>query len=251
MTRQDLPAAYSRLRGLTDARVALDTTGSSLTTSELLAFQYDWAQARDAVHFAVDFPTLAQQMNAAGFETVHVTSAASSRPVYLRRPDLGRRLSDDGAARLAPLEGSAPDICVVVADGLSGLAVAEHSVELMRVFSQRAEREGWRVSPVVLAEQGRVAIGDPIGSALDARLTVMIIGERPGLSAADSLGAYITYAPAPGRTDAERNCISNIRPGGQSPEAAADTMTYLIRHALAQQLTGVGLKDQSHTLIDP
>ena len=251
MTRQDLPAAYRRLRGLTDARVALDTTGSSLTTSELLAFQYDWAQARDAVHFAVDFQNLTQQMTAAGFDTVHVTSAASSRPVYLRRPDLGRRLSDHGVAQLAPLAGSAPDICVIVADGLSGLAVAEHSVELVRAFSQRAEHEGWRVSPVILAEQGRVAIGDPTGSALAARLTVIIIGERPGLSAADSLGAYITYAPAPGRTDAQRNCISNIRPGGQSPEAAADTMAYLIRHAMVQQLTGVGLKDQSHTLIDP
>lgn len=251
MTQRDLPGAYRRLRGLTDARVALDTTGSSLTTREVLAFQYDWAQARDAVHFAVDFPTLTEQMSANGFEAVHVTSAAPSRPVYLRRPDLGRRLSDDGAAQLAPLEGSAPDVCVVVADGLSGLAVAEHSVGLVHAFSQRAEREGWRLSPVILADQGRVAIGDSIGSALAARLTLMIIGERPGLSAADSLGVYITYGPAPGRTDAERNCVSNIRPGGQSPEAAADTVTYLIRQALVQQLTGVGLKDQSQTLIDP
>lgn len=248
MTQNEIPTAYRRLRELTAARVALDTTGSSLTTAELLAFQFDWAQARDAVHFQVDFATVAEELRTAGFDSLSVASAADSRPSYLRRPDLGRRLSDTGAAALERLRETQPDVALIVADGLSGTAITRHATELVDAFHQRAQHAGWRLSPVILVEQGRVAIGDPISESLGARLSVVIIGERPGLSAADSLGVYITYAPRPGRTDAERNCISNIRPGGQAPEAAAATMVYLIRHALAQQITGVGLKDQSATL---
>ncbi|SEO47057.1 ethanolamine ammonia-lyase subunit EutC [Aquisalimonas asiatica] len=248
MTENTIPNAYRRLRDLTAARVALEATGSSLTTNELLAFQFDWAKARDAVHFQVDFDALADALTTAGFDTLQVASAADSRATYLRRPDLGRRLSEAGAAALEPLRDTQPDIALIVADGLSGTAVAEHASELIATFAQRAEHAGWRLSPVILVEQGRVAIGDPIGEHLGARLSVVIIGERPGLSAADSLGVYITYAPRTGRYDAERNCISNIRPGGLTPDAATDTMAYLIRHALVQQLTGVGLKDQSTTL---
>lgn len=248
MTASKIPDAYCRLRDLTEARVALETTGSSLATNELLAFQLDWAKARDAVHFQVDFDALADALKAAGFDSLLVRSAADSRATYLRRPDLGRRLSEAGTSALEPLRNTRPDIALIVADGLSGTAVAEHASELLSAFAQRAERAGWRLSPVVLVDQGRVAIGDPISELMGTRLSVVIIGERPGLSAADSLGAYITYAPRTGRYDSERNCISNIRPGGLTPDAATETMEYLIHHALRKQLTGVGLKDQSTTL---
>ncbi|MCC5811755.1 MAG: ethanolamine ammonia-lyase subunit EutC [Ectothiorhodospiraceae bacterium] len=249
MSRHQFPAPYRRLRELTRARVAQDTTGSSLATNELLAFQHDWAKARDAVHYAVDFPALASDMRDAGFDTVHLHSTAGDRPEYLRRPDLGRRLSEASLEALPPYRDSRPDICLVVADGLSGIAVVRHAATLLQAFRERAREQQWTLSPVILAEQGRVALGDPIGEALGARLTAMIIGERPGMTAADSLGIYLTYAPRPGRTDAERNCISNVRPDGQPLEAAAGTMAYLIGRALSLQLTGVALKDQGR-LID-
>ena len=241
---------YHRLRQYTEARIGLSTTGSSLGTEDLLKFQADWAQARDAVYYAVDFNALADKFADAGLSSVCVTSSAPSRAVYLRRPDLGRALSDDGRRKLLGLKETSPDIAVVVVDGLSGLAVSEHSPSLVRAFSELAASQNWRLSPIILAEQGRVAIGDPIGHAVSARLTVVIIGERPGLSAADSLGVYITYNPSNTRTDAERNCISNIRPGGQDPEAAAATMVYLIREALKLQVSGVQLKDNSNLAIE-
>mgnify|MGYP006422948601 CR=1 FL=1 len=250
MASEKYLTTYDRLRQFTDARIGLKTTGSSLSTEELLKFQFDWAQARDAVYHTVDTDAMREELSRVGIPSVRVTSAASSRAVYLRRPDLGRILSDQGMAELSGLSKTAPDIAIVVADGLSGLAVSKHASTLVRTFRELAMNQGWSLSPVILVEQGRVAIGDPIGEAISARLTVTIIGERPGLSAADSLGVYITYNPSSERNDAERNCISNIRPGGQHPDTASSTMIYLIREALRMRLTGVNLKDNSQLAIE-
>ncbi len=245
---RELPPAYRRLRELTNARIALETAGSSLGTSELLAFQHDWARARDAVYYELDFEALAGRIRELGYPCVEVASAAASRAIYLRRPDLGRQLAEGEQKRLEAMADAAPDVGIVVADGLSGVAVAEHAVPLIRAYGALASAEGLSLAPIVLARQGRVAIGDPIGACLGARLVIVLIGERPGLSAADSLGAYLTHGPRPGITDAERNCLSNIRQGGQSPEDAANTMNYLVKRALQLGLTGVGLKDESQLL---
>jgi len=243
-----IPTTYRRLRELTDARLALGTSGSSLATSEWLAFQYDWARARDAVYYELDFEALSQRIRDTGREVVKVDSAAPSREVYLRRPDLGRQLADESAAQLTHVDSEAPDVAVVVADGLSGWAVDENALSVIDALAERSERAGWSWAPVVLVSQGRVAVGDPIGAHLGARMTVLLIGERPGLSAADSLGAYLTYDPRPGRTDAERNCVSNIRAAGQTAASAADTISYLIDRAFTAGQTGVGLKDQTAVL---
>ncbi|PAU80523.1 ethanolamine ammonia-lyase [Halovibrio salipaludis] len=245
---RELPPAYRRLRELTNARIALGTAGSSLGTRELLAFQYDWARARDAVYYELDFGALKARIEELGYPCAEVASAADSREIYLRRPDLGRQLAEGENQRLEGMEGAPWDVSIVVTDGLSGLAVAENAVPLIQAFGRLAAGEGLSLAPIVLARQGRVAIGDPIGAGLGAKLVVVLIGERPGLSAADSLGAYLTYGPRPGITDAERNCLSNIRDGGQAPEVAANTMMYLVKGALRVGLTGVSLKDESQLL---
>lgn len=246
---RDLPPAYRRLRELTNARIALETAGSSLGTTELLAFQYDWARARDAVYYELDFGALAERIGELGYPWVEVASAADSRELYLRRPDLGRQLAEGEHERLEAMKGASPwDVSIVVTDGLSGVAVAENAVPLIEAFGALVAREGLSLAPIVLARQGRVAVGDPIGASLGAKLVIVLIGERPGLSAADSLGAYLTHGPRPGVTDAQRNCLSNIRGGGQSPVEAANTMTYLVKRALQLGLTGVALKDESQLL---
>jgi ethanolamine ammonia-lyase small subunit len=227
----------ARLRAMTSARVGLGRSGPALPTAPLLAFQRDHALARDAVHAPFDPARVA-----AGLEprpTVTVASEASDRATYLRRPDLGRRLDGESAARLSPGEW---DLAIVIGDGLSAPAVHAHAAPVaVRLIDRLAD---WRVAPIVLARMARVALGDEIGVRLGARMVVVLIGERPGLSAADSLGAYLTWAPAPGRRDSERNCVSNIRPPhGLGYDAAADTLAWLIRAAGRLKITGVALKD--------
>lgn len=239
------PTVYRELRQLTDARLALETTGSSLATPEWLRFQYDWARARDAVYYELDWDALEERFRQIGFEAIQAASAAPSREVYLRRPDLGRQLDDVSEHRLKQVGGSRPDIAVVVADGLSGRGVDETAVPVTEALAEHAAQAGWTMAPVVLVSQGRVAVGDPVGAALGARMTVLLIGERPGLSAADSLGAYLTCEPKVGRTDAERNCVSNIRSGGQTIAQAAETISNLIAAAFTAGYTGVALKDQT------
>ena len=230
---------FARLRAMTSARVALGRQGAGLPTAPLLAFQRDHARARDAVHAPFDPSRVAAAL--APRPTVTVASEALDRAAYLRRPDLGRRLAAESAARLAPGDW---DVAIVIADGLSAPAVHAHAAS---VASRLIERlADWRLAPVVIATLARVALGDEIGERLGARLVVVLIGERPGLSAADSLGAYLTWAPVVGRRDSERNCVSNIRPShGLGYEAAADTLAWLIRAAARLQLTGVALKDDS------
>jgi ethanolamine ammonia-lyase small subunit len=242
------PDPWTALRRHTPARIALGRTGSSLPTSEVLGFALAHAQARDAVHAPFEAEATATAIQALELETVIVDSAAPNRASYLRRPDLGRALSDEGRTTLG-LAGGPYDLVLVVADGLSSTAVHAHAAPLIRALLPAVREAGWRLAPVVIARQARVALGDAVGELLRARLAILLVGERPGLSSPDSLGAYITYAPKVGRTDAERNCVSNIRGEGLSYEAAAFKLAWHAREALRLGLTGVGLKDESDTAL--
>ena len=240
-------ALAARLRSLTPARVGLGRTGVSLETDELLDFQRAHAQARDAVHSRLDAAALAVELErATEFEVVRLHSACGDRATYLQRPDLGRMLDEASRERLAARgerfgrDGGRCELTVIVADGLSALAVERHAVPLLHELL--AQLGGWEIGPIVIVEQGRVAIGDEIGLALKARISVVLIGERPGLSSPDSLGAYITWEPRPGRSDAERNCISNIHGEGLSYVKAAEQLRSLLTEARKRRLTGVALK---------
>ena len=244
---------WGGLRRFTNARIALGRAGHSLPTQAHLEFQWAHAQARDAVHIPLDAPALCAQVSALGLEVLQLHSAAQDRATYLRRPDWGRNLDAPSQGvlqdwRVARPSAAAPDVCFVLADGLSALAVAGHAVPLLRAlllkWNQHPQMQAV-MAPVCVVEQGRVAVGDDVAERLGARLVVVLIGERPGLSSPDSMGIYITWAPRVGRTDAERNCISNVRPEGLSIDLAADKLLQLMRQAQALQLTGVGLKDDA------
>jgi ethanolamine ammonia-lyase small subunit len=221
------------LKSFTPARVGLGRTGHSLLTTDLLRFQMDHARARDAVWEELDPASL-------GLPYVLLHSAAADRRTYLRRPDLGRTLSEESRERL---ERGSYDAAIVLADGLSAVAVQRHAVPLLEQLLPRLADGGWHVAPLTVVLQGRVAIGDEIGELLGARMVAVLIGERPGLSSPDSLGVYLTWDPRPGRTDAERNCISNIRTEATSYAAAAQKLEFLMRAARSLKLTGVGLKE--------
>ncbi len=241
----------------TAARIALATTGVSLATRPALEFSLAHAQARDAVHSAIAVPTLLAALRARSLPAIHLRSAAASRAEYLRRPDLGRTLAPASAALLAsqPAAGSVQPstlLTLVLADGLSALATDRHAIAVLDALLPLL-RESWTLTPTIVAEQARVALADPIGHALGAAATVILIGERPGLSSPDSLGAYITWAPRPGRTDAERNCVSNIRPSlagqpstqaGLDYSAAAVKIAWYLNQGRRLGLTGVALREQ-------
>lgn len=236
---------WSGLRRYTPARIALGRSGVSQPTAAQLAFQLAHAQARDAVHRPLDGAAVARGLAALGLPTLRLHSAAADRPIYLQRPDLGRRLDEasDQLLRARPRDPGA-DLALVIADGLSALAVERHAVPLVAALRARLG-ERWRLAPAAVVAQGRVAVGDPIGAALGAAAVAVLIGERPGLSSPDSLGIYLTWAPRPGRTDAERNCISNVRPEGLAVAEAARRLAWLLEAARARGLTGVMLKDES------
>lgn len=234
---------WNRLSDLTPARIGLGRAGCGQPTRAALAFALAHARARDAVHAPMQAEITGARIAALGLTPVILESAAPDRGTYLRRPDLGRRLS---AASRALLErGQAIDLALVVADGLSSAAVHAHAPAVIEAFLPHAREAGWRIGVVAVAREARVALGDEIGEALGARLSCVLIGERPGLSAPDSLGIYLTYGPGLGRTDAERNCISNIHVHGLAPEAAAGRLAWLAAQALKRGLTGVDLKDES------
>ena len=233
---------WDALRRQTAARIALGRAGSALPTRALLAFELDHARARDAVHRPLDVEALEHELQAGGAMTLRVRSAAADRPTYLLRPDLGRRLDDASRERLGAT--AAPcDVLLVVGDGLSSLGVQRHAPALLDALVPLLD--GLSIGPIVVAEQARVALGDEIGAAFAARAVVVVIGERPGLTSPDSVGLYVTFAPRVGRHDAERNCISNVRPEGLPPRAAAARLAWLVRAALRLSLSGVGLKDES------
>lgn len=233
--------ALAGFRHLTQARIALGASGGGVPTKAALRFGLDHARAREAVWTAFDPAKLQDTLAPSGIETMVVQSQAVSRESYVRRPDLGRLLAREDHQALQARHGEF-DLAIVVADGLSATAVALNGASLTEALHKEAHRRGWRVAPVVLARQARVAIGDPVGEALGARAVAVLIGERPGLSAADSLGAYLTFGPTPGLPDSRRNCISNIREGGLGTEEAASLATELLGAMFAQGLSGVGLK---------
>ncbi|MET7247047.1 ethanolamine ammonia-lyase subunit EutC [Methylobacterium sp. EM32] len=250
MSRSDDPAAvWARLAALTPARIALGRAGAGLPTREVLRFGLAHAQARDAVHTPLDAEAVRAGIAALDFETLTAASAAPDRATYLRRPDLGRRLDEASEAALAAAAGEPVDLALVVADGLSARAVHEGAVPLLSALKPALTGSGWRLAPVVVATQARVALGDAVGTRLRARAVAVLIGERPGLSSPDSLGIYLTFDPRPGRTDAERNCLSNVRAAGLKPDLAAFKLHWLIDQALSRRLTGVALKDESDRVL--
>jgi ethanolamine ammonia-lyase small subunit len=246
MTKTPAPSSRSLadLRDLTPARVGLGRAGASLPTEALLSFTLDHARARDAVHAAFDAPAIVTGLHGLGLEAVEVLSRARERTDYLRRPDLGRAL-DEASQHLLAGHGGGCRLAIVIADGLSPAAVNAHAVPLVRSLVPRLAIDGIEIGRAVVARGARVALGDEIGAILGARMIVMLIGERPGLSASDSLGAYLTFAPKIGRTDAERNCVSNIHGAGLGYDEAAFRIAWLVREGLARGVTGVGLKDES------
>lgn len=231
------------LRAATPARIFLPSAGAAVTTSANLAFQLAHAEARDAVEDRLDTEALADQLRAIGLQALDVDSAASNRRAFLMRPDLGRRLTEASRARLQEFAG-VYDLVFVIADGLSARAIAAHAAPLLRATIASLQAGGWRIGPLVIVSQGRVAIGDEIGELLGAKLVAVLIGERPGLSSPDSLGVYLTFAPRVGRTDAERNCLSNIRREGMSYADAAARLAYLASEARRRNTSGVALKDE-------
>ena len=239
------------LRDLTAARVSLHTTGDSIATDELLKFQLAHAQARDAVHASLHLPSFAQRLAAelpilaeAQLSIVQLRTCASDRTAYLRDPGLGRTLHSDSAALLHP---ALCDLAITIADGLSALAIERNAIPLLAHLLPQLLTGNWTLAPITLVQQGRVAIGDDIGSRLAARLSLVLIGERPGLSSPDSMGAYLTWSPHCSRTDADRNCLSNIRTGGLSPGAAATRLMWFLQTARTTQRTGTALKEGSAT----
>ncbi len=247
MTQRDdgvTPDLWQDWRAATPARLALGRAGQGMPTDETLRFGWAHAMARDAIHAALDTAALAQALQAEGWDSRTVRSCAGDRATYLRRPDLGRQLDAEDAQRLRAEAAAGCDLCLVVGDGLSSLAVARHAVPLLAALRTQLPA-GLRLAPVVIATQARVALADEVGEALGAQLAAILIGERPGLSSPDSLGVYLTHGPRRGRHDAQRNCISNVRPQGLSYAAAAFKLAWLVRESLRRGLTGVELKDES------
>jgi ethanolamine ammonia-lyase small subunit len=256
------PDAWNKLKHATSARIALGRAGGSLPTRAWLEFKSAHAAARDAVHYPFDAKQLAADISALGVEVIVVNSAAGDRLTFLQRPDLGRQLDDQSRFALqecsphAPREGDLHaeredytkdynwDLAIIVSDGLSALAVHRQAPALLAALLPRLAADRWRVAPIVVSRFGRVALQDEIGQVLGVELALTLIGERPGLGSPDSLGAYLIHGPRPGNTDANRNCVSNVRPEGLPCDLAAETIHYLLTESRRRRLSGVGLKDE-------
>ncbi|MCW8860157.1 MAG: ethanolamine ammonia-lyase subunit EutC [Deltaproteobacteria bacterium] len=241
-----------KLRVITAARIGLTRAGSSLSTHEILSFDLDHARARDAVHLPFNATEITTALKTRGLEALQVQSAAAERTIYLQRPDLGRQLDESSKQQLNNIQSQNSlefDLAIVIADGLSAKAIHSNAIAFFDEFLSLLPAHGWKLAPVTVASQARVALADEIGAALNSRLSIILIGERPGLTAADSMGIYITYAPQKGRTDAERNCISNIHQGGLSHKEAALQLEELIIAAFQLQLTGLPLKKKLKSIL--
>jgi ethanolamine ammonia-lyase small subunit len=251
-SRKDgVSALWRDLRALTAARIGLPRSGASIGTGPLLDFQLAHARARDAVHEELDAEKLRADLSALGLPVLVVNSSVGERRDYLMRPDLGRKLCPDAGAVLAPYAGHY-DVALVIADGLSARAVQTHAAPVLDSLVPALQAEKLSLAPLVIARNARVAIGDAIAQALGADAVAILIGERPGLSAPDSMGAYLTWQPTSATTDADRNCISNIRPEGIGYADAAFKIAHLLRAMRVRKLSGVRLKDESGALLaDP
>jgi len=235
---------WFELRRYTQARIGQGRAGCATPTDAQLDFQLAHAMARDAVHQPWLISEFAGSLSALGHEPLVLTTQITSREQYLQRPDQGRRLDQTSRDILQSHAQTSTDIALIVSDGLSSTAVHRHGLELIQAVLNAYTNSSLSVGPICLAANARVALSDEIGALLGARLAVIIVGERPGLSAADSLGIYMTYAPSPDNTDAERNCLSNIRPPeGMSYQVAATKLAYLSQQALVRKCSGVALKD--------
>lgn len=239
---------WYELKSFTDARIALGSTGVSVPMKSALALRLAHAHAKDAVYSLLKSTQIQRTLRNLNLDEQVVHSQAENREIYLQRPDLGRKLAQDSVEILQKLPSAMYDIVIIIADGLSAEAVNTSGVELTQLLVSSAREQGYRIGPIVLANQARVAIADEIGYLLRAKLTLILIGERPGLSSFDSVGAYMTYNPFPGNTDERRNCISNIRPAGLPVQPAAQKIMYLINKAFQLQLSGVALKDDDGLL---
>lgn len=252
-----VPNRWRSLRAFTDARIGLGRAGISLPSQRLLEFQLAHAQAIDAVHLPLDVDGVRQALaeadlpGAMGHAPRVVHTQAADRTTFLQRPDLGRVLDQASRDCLAPADDmplAEHDLAVVIVDGLSARAIHDHAVAFVGALSRaldQDENHPWKLAPTTVVQQGRVAVGDDIAPRLNARAVLVLIGERPGLSSPDSLGLYLTWAPGPMTTDADRHCISNVRPAGLAPDKAAHRLVYLLREARRLEQTGVGLKDRS------
>ena len=240
---------WAALRRLTAARIGLERRGASLATGPLLEFRLAHARARDAVQARLDEERLGADLETLGLPVLAVSSAVRDRPQYLMRPDLGRQLASDSTNVLANHAGSGHDVALVISDGLSARAVERHAHPLLTALLPQLRTDNWRIAPLTIVRQGRVAIGDAVAQLLQAEMVVILIGERPGLSAPDSMGAYLTWQPGPHTTDANRNCISNIRPEGIDPADAAIKVMHLLRAMRVRQMSGAALKDETDRLL--
>ncbi|PHS72171.1 MAG: ethanolamine ammonia-lyase [Cycloclasticus sp.] len=241
--------AWANLKRFTSARIALGRTGGSLKTNDWLDFKLAHAKARDAVHCEFDTQALAKELSNINNTTLLVSSCVKDRAEFLKRPDLGRFLDGSSKQLLCERIEKKSDLVIVVSDGLSATAVHAHVVNLLSKLMPQLQDANWSVQPVVIARYGRVAIEDEIGALLGAQIALILIGERPGLSAPDSLGAYLVYNPRTGNTDANRNCVSNIRPAGLGYQKATDTLFYLLSEIKRRHISGVELKDE-RSLVD-
>jgi ethanolamine ammonia-lyase small subunit len=240
--------SWAALRGLTAARIGLARSGASLATAPLLEFKLAHARARDAVHEPLDQARLVADLAELGLPVRAAASAAEDRQSYLMRPDLGRRLAANAEAALKT-DGGKHDVAIVICDGLSARAVQMHARPVLAELLPALRKEGVRLAPLVVVVHGRVAIGDTIATVLGADCAAVLIGERPGLTAPDSMGAYLTWRPGPQTSDAERNCVSNIRPDGISYSDAAAKLAFLLGAIRGRRLSGVQLKDEQDTLL--
>lgn len=239
MTAEDDP--WTHLRSFTDARIALGRSGSSIPTREWLRFRRDHALARDAVWADLNVFDLENHLETLHLKHLKLGSRAESRAVYIQRPDLGRQLNEFSVNQLLKVPKVSYDLSITITEGLSALAIQEHAIPLLQAFLPLVTQ--YTLAPVCVVRQGRVAISDEVGELLNAQLSIILIGERPGLSSPDSMGIYLTYAPRSGNTDEKRNCISNIRREGLSYGFAAQKLAFLANEALTRKISGVGLKD--------
>jgi ethanolamine ammonia-lyase small subunit len=227
----------------TAARIALGRTGVSVPLKELLEFKAAHAMAREAVYSSLDHAQIKAGVESLGLESIELRSRATTRQHYLQTPNLGRQLDEESATTLSQMRNKGYRVCFCITDGLSGTATNQHAIHVLSLIVKKLQQAKMTIAPVASIEQGRVAIADEVGHQLKAEVSVILIGERPGLSSPDSLGIYLTYDPKPGKTDESRNCISNVRQQGLPYELAADKLFYLITQSLTLQYSGVNLKD--------